>query len=196
MKLKLEREDYQMELELFRAREVAEYELLGRLEVARSERKAREERRKRVYRQQCRWKDASIRRKVVLRSLPYVAGLQAEVRGRRRAHDMGTLASERHWDRVDREAFLAQLMAQREGRRRARETFSAGFMNNEVRSTLDSVLASTLRVIKAATHPLRRPPQDLREDPRALCPTCGRVLCHCPGSQAYNAVRNPEADDD
>jgi hypothetical protein len=196
VKLKMERDDYEQDLEKFRMREVAEYELLGRLELERNLRKQHDEFRRKVYRQKCRWKDATTRRKVILRELDYIPGMLARIRNQRTLEVMGSMSSEKQWDREDTEAFLLKLMVQRERRRRAKEVNQRGYKSRPLADTFDAVVSSTLDVIKSATYTMRRPAEDLREDRKAVCWMCGKVFCHCPGSDCYNAVKDLEEGDD
>ena len=192
----MERDDYELDLERFNMREVAEYELLGRMEIERSLRKQQEAFRRKVYRQKSRWKDSSTRRNVIMRNLDYVPGILAQIKDRRTYETMGSLSSEKHWDRQDEEAFLLNLMVQRERRKRAKEANKKGYKNDAVAKTFDSVVSGTLDVIKSSTMSMRRPCHDLREDPKALCGDCGKVFCECPESQCYNAVNKLVVGDD
>lgn len=123
---------------------------------------------------------------------------------------MGSMSSEKHWDREDEEAFLLKMMVNRERRRRAKEINSRGYKNQALADTIDSVISTTLDVVKVrdaararpsspsallnprcwpqracmqgATYMMRRPPNDMREDPRAVCQNCGKVGPDCVNS--------------
>jgi len=43
----------------------------------------------------------------------------------------------------------------------------------------DAVVGGTLDIIKNGTLNMRNDRHDLREDPRAMCRTCGKVFCVC-----------------
>lgn len=197
-KLKMERDDCETDLERFSMLEVGEMELLGRMEIERGLKKQKDDFRRKVYRQKTRWKDSSTRRKVIMRSLEYIPGMEAKVRDKRTLELMGSVSSEKHWDRLDQEAFMMKMMVQRERRRRVKELNVKGYRNEAVTEAFDSVVSTTLDVIKGATHSMRRSHADLREDPKAVCFKCGKVFCLCPDSQCYNAVNTVRAsvDDD
>ena len=178
-KLKLERNDYEMDLALFHHREVIEYELLGRMEIERGYRRAREELRRKIYRQKTRWTDPTTRRKVILRRLDYVPKMKSQVKAHRRLEIMGSLSSEKQWDREDEEAFRLKRMIQGERRRRAKDINAKGYKSKALGITFDSVVSSTLSVIKSATHSLRRADHGLPDDKSVVCWDCGKVKVSC-----------------
>jgi hypothetical protein len=180
----LEREDVQIDLDHVGQSEQHEFELLRRLELRRADRRKNEEWEKRVRMEKNKWKIDDVRRTVIRRKRHDLDKIAEDMKNERNADQMSTLSfwKKHDYKKIEKDKGKRQLREERA--LRAAEVQKKGLGNESIRQHFDAVISGTLDIIKNGSMDGRTQRGDLREDPRAMCRTCGKIYCVC--DQAKN----------
>ena len=175
----LEREDVQVDLDHVGTAEQVEFELLRRLELRRADRRRTEEWEKMVRMEKNKWKVDDVRRTVIRKKRHDLDKIAEDLKDNRTDKHMSTLSYWKRHDfgKVEKDAGKRKMREERA--KRAEEVSKTGLGNASIRMHFDAVVGGTLDIIKNGTLNMRNDRHDLREDPRAMCRTCGKVFCVC-----------------
>ena len=177
--LHMEREDVQMDLDSIGVQEQEEFELLRRMEIARAERKRDEEWEKRVRLEKNAWKVDDVRRNVIRRKRVDIDEIADSFKDNRSLENISTVAFWKKHDMKKSEKDGVKRKLREKAGQKMEEIRKSGEGNEKIRHTFDSVVSSTLDLIKQNTLNLRSEVADLREDEKAMCRICGKVFCEC-----------------
>jgi len=175
----LEREDVQIDLDAIGQAEQQEFELIRRMQLARADRKKREEWEKRVRMEKNKWKVDDVRKTVIRQTRYDLDEIAADLKSKRNEEFVSTVS---FWKRHDyKKAEKDKLKREVRDRRKHHndEVEKMGIKNQTIRHTFDAVISGTLDLLKGGSMDMRTDKHDLREDPSNMCRICGRVYCEC-----------------
>jgi len=182
--LHMEREDVQIDLDNIGCQEQEEFELLRRLEFMRAERKRDDEWEKRIRLEKNTWKVDDVRRNVIRRKRTDIDEIAEDLKQNRSRDDVSTISFWKKHDMKKSEKDSVKRRLRERAKKKIEQIRKQGEGNEKIRHTFDSVVSSSLDLLKQSTLNMRSQVTDLREDPKAMCRVCGRVYCECDQSVA------------
>lgn len=174
--LLLELEDVEADLDDNSMAEVAEFELLRRMELERCEQQAKDRFSARVRRERCKWQVADVRRNVIRRTRTDLDKHKAVVQQYEPKEVLTTLSFKKRRDWLKDEAELVKELEKKAKRKSTRDTIAAGQGNQNIRQTYDAIMSGCLEILKANTFDMRVDKPDMREDPVKMERLWGKEL--------------------
>merc|ERR1711988_1056152 len=163
--LLLELEDVEQDLDDNNVQEVAEFELLRRMELERASRRAQKRFQARVRRQKCRWSIPDVRRNVIARTRLDLARHKELVEKYEPREVLTTLSFKQKKDWLKDETALVKQLEKKARKKAAKTLKDTGERSDTIRNTYNAVIAGCLDILKTSSFETRRPKHDIRDDP-------------------------------
>ena len=175
----LEREDVQIDLDAIGQQEQQEFELIRRMQLARADRKKKEEWEKRVRVEKNKWKVDDVRKTVIRQTRHDLDEIAEKLKSQRNKDFVSTVSfwKKHDYKKVEKDALKREVRERRKYQQDQVEKL--GIKNEAIRHTFDAVISGTLDILKGGSLDMRQDKNDLREDPTNMCRFCGRVYCEC-----------------
>ncbi|CAM9291091.1 unnamed protein product [Chrysoparadoxa australica] len=196
---KIEIDDLEEDLDESSEKQLGYLNTLRNMEVQHGIDSHARDRRRSIRYEKVKWAIRTNRRNIMKRtreSDPSRVALKEEVRARRSQEDELTLSYEQRRDAERDEEYEVKLLEKERRAKQYQQLQERGELNQELRTTYDAVISSTLDILKESSLELSVHKQDYREKQMCLvcgAPMCGRTQCSKCQGKAAAAAEGEEA---